>query len=472
VAGPAFSRGKKPRKTKKKKREKASRRKPKVARYLRKQAEAEVLTEEVGERPAPQAMMVDTDLASMHRGGPPRETVGFIHPGVVPSPTEPARNNSFHDLLQQPLALPTGGTAWVQSINWDVNGYDGMANLRVTVVTNDAGTTPIHPGDAYITNADGGTEPITFRRSNTTTQLTSNIAVNNADSLYFDIPGEVRTQELVQCLSDHLTMELTSMAGEPNNAASWNNWCARQRLLTSASSGTFTVTNASTSVTSNAGTYGGIFDADLTTAGTNAWYSTEWVTPEHSFRQELGSRIGPYAKRAMETDAQRIAREEQEVKTAAATKERDRVYRLKEAERRRKKEEAEERARKLLMSLLSPEQRAEMEEKKHFHLTVMDPDGASRRYRIDRGFQGNVKLLGPDGKPARSYCIHSDSRLPYEDQMLAQMLLLEANEGEFLRIANQAVISHAQGDLADGLARVRARHAEQEREERRQAAAP
>ena len=59
----AFSRGKKPRKTKQKKRDKASRRKPKVARYLRKQAEVEEIVA-TAERPPPHELMVDTDLAS------------------------------------------------------------------------------------------------------------------------------------------------------------------------------------------------------------------------------------------------------------------------------------------------------------------------------------------------------------------------------------------------------------------------
>ncbi len=67
-------------------------------------------------------------------------------------------------------------------------------------------------------------------------------------------------------------------------------------------------------------------------------------------------------------------------------------------------------------------------------------------YRIDYGYQGNVKLVGPDGQPIRSYCIHSrvndedGRRLPNEDHMIAQKLLLEANESEFLRIANETII--------------------------------
>jgi hypothetical protein len=58
-------------------------------------------------------------------------------------------------------------------------------------------------------------------------------------------------------------------------------------------------------------------------------------------------------------------------------------------------------------------------------------------------YAGNVKLLGNDGLPVKRYCIHADSRLPYEDQMLAQKMLLEANEAEFLRVANMTQLRAA-----------------------------
>jgi hypothetical protein len=90
------------------------------------------------------------------------------------------------------------------------------------------------------------------------------------------------------------------------------------------------------------------------------------------------------------------------------------------------------------MQMLNEDQQKELDDKNHFHLTVHSRDGSMKVYRVDYGFQGNVKLIGEDGHPTRSYCIHSDSRLPYEDQMLAQKLLLEANEPEFLRIANES----------------------------------
>jgi hypothetical protein len=104
---------------------------------------------------------------------------------------------------------------------------------------------------------------------------------------------------------------------------------------------------------------------------------------------------------------------------------------------------AKARARKLLLSMLNVDQQKELEEKNHFHLTVHDRSGSMRVYRIEHGYAGNVKLLGVDGQPVKRYCIHADSRLPFEDQMLAQKLMLEANEAEFLRIANMTQLRAA-----------------------------
>jgi hypothetical protein len=131
----------------------------------------------------------------------------------------------------------------------------------------------------------------------------------------------------------------------------------------------------------------------------------------------------------------------EEIAAAAARRELRRQEEIKaQSKRTRFKDAAKVRARKLLLQMLNEDQQKELDEKNRFHLTVHSQDGSMRVYRVDYGFQGNVKLLGADGQPTKSYCIHSDSRLPYEDQMLAQKLLLEANEPEFLRIANESIV--------------------------------
>jgi hypothetical protein len=95
--------------------------------------------------------------------------------------------------------------------------------------------------------------------------------------------------------------------------------------------------------------------------------------------------------------------------------------------------EAEQRAERLLLDHLSERQRAEYRERRAF--TVISADG-ERTYRIERGWSGNVKLIGPDGRECRRYCIHPRERVPTEDCMLAQKLLIENDEPAFLRVAN------------------------------------
>ena len=412
-------------------------------------------------------VIVDTPMDAMMRGAPPRESVGHVVPpapalptaflaeGVVPEPFSPP----LGELLQQPFALANGGTAWVQDIRWDV-GTHGNGTIRISIVTNDAGTTPIHDGDGYVINSLGEREPVVFRRSPTTMQYHSQTQVNMDILQTASVGVPVMLEDLTRCISDQLTMEMNSMVvnsmvGQPNNEATWNQWCGRQRLLTSASSGTFTVTNTSSATNVTGGTlnYGGIFDdcTGNTTTATNVWASPEWIRAEHSavISDRIRQQAWPHIQRQAETAEQRIAREEREVRQAAETEKRLAAQRKKDAERRRFQEEGKERARRLLASMLTPEQREEFEAENRFHLKVIDgKSGEERVYRIDQGYQGNVKLLGPDGRPIKSYCIHSattddeGNRLPNEDHMLAQKLLLQTDEERFLQVANMTPVRH------------------------------
>ncbi len=98
--------------------------------------------------------------------------------------------------------------------------------------------------------------------------------------------------------------------------------------------------------------------------------------------------------------------------------------------------EAERRATELLLDHLDAQQIADFKRARRF--VVHSRDG-ERAYRIQYGKQGNVYLLDKDRRtPVASYCIHPDINCcPTEDVMLAQKLLLEADEKEFLRIANR-----------------------------------
>ncbi len=166
----------------------------------------------------------------------------------------------------------------------------------------------------------------------------------------------------------------------------------------------------------------------LSTAANQVWGMDSWQDCKHT-----QVRWTPTVYKSV---PERVKTPEEIAAEAAKLEIRRRQLLRNNAKQRRFKSAAAGRARQLLMSMLTAEQQNEMEDKNCFHLTVHDRDGSHRVYRIDYGYAGNVKLIGQNGRPTHSYCIHADSRLPKEDQMLAQKLLLEANEKDFLRIAN------------------------------------
>jgi len=167
---------------------------------------------------------------------------------------------------------------------------------------------------------------------------------------------------------------------------------------------------------------------NCTSAANAAWYSTGWQNCDHATMKKYGR-----VRETPEQAADRAAKAELARQAAVIEAAKVKVF----------TDTAKARARKLLFSMLNADQQKELDEKNHFHLTVHSRDGSMRVYRIETGYAGNVKLLGVDGQPVKRYCIHADYRLPHEDQMLAQKLLLETNEPEFLRIANMTQLRAA-----------------------------
>lgn len=110
---------------------------------------------------------------------------------------------------------------------------------------------------------------------------------------------------------------------------------------------------------------------------------------------------------------------------------------------------ARRRALRLLLAQLTADQQQEWEKEQAFHVETAD---GRRRYRIRRGMHGNITLVKSDdpavkGKRGQAikegavfcWCVaHPDGRLPEEDNVLAQKLMLESPEGEhqFLLQAN------------------------------------
>jgi hypothetical protein len=113
---------------------------------------------------------------------------------------------------------------------------------------------------------------------------------------------------------------------------------------------------------------------------------------------------------------------------------RERVMRKLQTRKWNREEKARrQRATEILVAVLDDKQRQQFETHKSFELQVN-----SRLYRIRPG--SRVERLDPMTKKVLSYfCIHpkTEYNLPSEDVALTQKLLLETDESEFLRVANE-----------------------------------
>lgn len=115
----------------------------------------------------------------------------------------------------------------------------------------------------------------------------------------------------------------------------------------------------------------------------------------------------------------------------AARAQRDADWKRQQAADRAAREVVEKRAEAMLMSVLTPEQRAELLRDGHFHCRSK----VGNRYRIKRGTHGNVKRVNEHGKEIESLCVQP-SGIPVADCMVAQKLHIEFNEDEFRKTAN------------------------------------
>lgn len=143
---------------------------------------------------------------------------------------------------------------------------------------------------------------------------------------------------------------------------------------------------------------------------------------------------GTYTVQAREREAQIVRDIRAGKRPSAEQQEKWRQEELarKAAEEKRLKEiaDAKVKADVLLKSCLSPQQREELEQRGCFHLLV-----GEKKYRIEKGSHGNVKLIDKDGRVKRSFCVQPRG-VPDGDTMLAQKLLLETDERQFYKLAN------------------------------------
>jgi len=107
------------------------------------------------------------------------------------------------------------------------------------------------------------------------------------------------------------------------------------------------------------------------------------------------------------------------------------------AERAAKQNAIRAKAKELLQEILDEEQAAEYAEKGVFHVHTANGE---RTYRLQPGYPPR-RVKAKDGK-IYSYCIHPREQFPVEDTTAALKLLIEADEAEFLRIANASFIGN------------------------------
>ena len=98
----------------------------------------------------------------------------------------------------------------------------------------------------------------------------------------------------------------------------------------------------------------------------------------------------------------------------------------------------EARGRRLLREWLSPDQRAQFDNKDYFEVVGCD---SRRRYRIYNRTTHrdvtNVYEIDDAGRPKVAWCFLPNARLVAADIMLAQKIALETNEHNALAVANR-----------------------------------
>ena len=185
----------------------------------------------------------------------------------------------------------------------------------------------------------------------------------------------------------------------------WSGWASD---CTSSTATAYCGTTAGTWSTWVTTTYEG---TSTTTDSSVVWYT--WAGDSYVYKPKVESaeeKVARLEREAIEAEQRRI-----------------------EAEKRTR--EAEERERKAYAFLLlcpNEKQKKDLEEKKHFELSVV----GGRRYRINTGQCRNIQELGEDGKVKRTLCFHPQDNLHHYDAMAIQKLTLECDEEIALKVAN------------------------------------
>jgi hypothetical protein len=190
---------------------------------------------------------------------------------------------------------------------------------------------------------------------------------------------------------------------------------------------------------------------DHIAAGFRTWTATApvWVD-ETAWSQALCTTPPPVltpAERVAETERREAQRREQDRLYAdrrAAERERQRRIRAETDRLLAERDAAEDRARELLRSLLTAEQRRDLDQDQRIRLV----GSHGTRWEIDvTHFDGNVRWYERDGSLGGRFCAHpsghdytsepgTHAALPASDIVAGQLLLLQTNEVEFMATAN------------------------------------
>lgn len=205
-------------------------------------------------------------------------------------------------------------------------------------------------------------------------------------------------------------------------STTWSSWAGDS---TAGSATSFYTTTATwTGWVSDTATYS---TSTTTTIDSNmVWY--EWCG-DGSLRQINTPQSGAHHDHAyrpkVESAEETIARLEREKADAERA-------RVEAEERSRAAAERERKAYAFLLLCLDEKQKKDLEEKKHFELSVI----GGRRYRIKTGQSRNIQELDQSGQVKRTLCFHPKDNLHHYDAMAIQKLALECDEERALKVAN------------------------------------
>lgn len=167
-----------------------------------------------------------------------------------------------------------------------------------------------------------------------------------------------------------------------------------------------------------------------TWTGVNTWNNQTTAT---GFYQIFDAQMAAAQMQQMQIQAQQIYVAQMQMQSAP---QRSTEQRMAYEEQIAKIEEAKERAKGLLLGHLTASQKETFEKNKWF---VVEGGKSKQQYRI-RAESHTINIDVMDGKKVKhKLCAHLryDSGAPLHDHILAQKLMLESAEDDFLKIANR-----------------------------------